>query len=100
MRTDTATLGETRTCRFTATVAGGWSSDVRASAGDVFQTKVDVAVTRNGQTRRYGDYARRNCGDAVIRPGDQVTVTARQANPGYFDFEVGAGDGYGCASAP
>lgn len=97
----TATLapGQSATCGFTATRAGGYDLSVNVAVGSLNHGTGTVEVTRDGSSTSYDAYHDADgCEDAVIRAGDLVTVTV-QASPGaYEDFTLAAGLGHGCGS--
>jgi hypothetical protein len=89
------------TCRFTATAEGGYrltfSRVVLPGDEDVVAL---VEVVHAGTTTRYDAWAQQPyCRNAAVQPGDLVTVTVRQGRAGsYYDFSLGAGADYRCAS--
>jgi dipeptidyl aminopeptidase/acylaminoacyl peptidase len=100
-----AVPAETRTCRFTATSAGGWAYH-SSSAGGVGWPTATVTIERRGQWTTYrtsrGNWpVGTGCGDAIVQRSDRVTVTIEQTewqvNP---DERVGAGAGWSCSSPP
>lgn len=96
--TTTLAPGQSATCRFTATRAGGYDVTFNAGVGFVDQGSATVEVVRDGSGTSYDAYHGAGCADAVIRAGDLVTVTV-QAGPGaYEDFTLAAGQGHGCGS--
>lgn len=93
------TAGESRSCRFTATAEGGWRVKNIVTAGNLHEDAAEVLVERDGRTYRYlGGRSPTACGNDVIEPGDIVTVTVRQTDRGYRDFDLAAGAPYDCFS--
>ena len=104
--------GDARTCRFTATAAGGWNYYQPPHGPTITEIPyIEVSVTRGDETRVYrtervpsgtptGGYRLKGCDDDIIRPGDRVEVLIQQADP-WMDIRnemgVGAGSGWGCS---
>lgn len=87
--------GEKRTCRFTATVAGGWAYFEGGGAGDWNAGR--VTVHRGDSSTTYRSVEGRGCGAAVIEPGDRVEVewTQQQIGVAVLGY-VAAGEGFDC----
>ena len=95
--------GESTTCSFTATAAGGFWVGGRGLAQSY--PKWWVEIVRDGQVRRYSQReggtefsTEASCADDVIAPGDIVTLTVRRPPPteGVMHHTLRAGRGYGC----
>lgn len=87
---------QSRSCRFTATAAGGWGTRQQGGVNAGQPARLTVEVTRDGVTQHNpGD--RGGCADAVVAPGDQVVVTIVQGDLGYGVTHGGAGDVWDCA---
>jgi len=103
--------GHSRSCRFTATTAGGWNyyqpPNHLPSASDA--PTVSVRVTRDGSTTVYstrmvrdggpaGTYHLDGCTDDVIEPGDLVEVVITEPYDATVRTEMGGGAGehWGC----
>ena len=101
--------GASRSCRFTATKAGGWwAGDPQTRPGSQLggvsfkDSVVEVWVTRGSSTTPYDTYGTPGygCGDAIIEPGDLVEVDLKlgsgvSASSG-GRYEGGAGFGWSC----
>ena len=114
-----------RSCRFTATTAGGWSwykPSPNATPAPYNPPRGTVYVTHNGEIRRYeteaihtgapgdpGPTTRiEGCADNIIQPGDLVEVVIRNMAPttlsrsysldDRYEMGVGAGRGWSCSN--
>ncbi|MDT7570801.1 MAG: hypothetical protein QOE05_975 [Actinomycetota bacterium] len=100
--TTALTPGLTASCRFTSTEGGGYrlafNSATLPHEDDAVSAVVEVF--HDGRTTSYDAWSQSPyCRNAVIQVGDLVTVTVRQGPPGtYYDFSLGAGAEYRCAS--
>jgi len=100
--------GETRACRFTATVAGSADMTSTGTTNPPPGARGEVTVTRDGVSRTYdaevtdrrvgdaGVFA--GCGGEFIQPGDLVDVvlTNSTADPEDATITLGAGEGWEC----
>jgi hypothetical protein len=94
VRTVALAPGQSATCRYTATAAGGWEvsyDGVGVFAGD-YEHDVRVVITRDGQ--RF--VSTEECGTQQIEVGDRVSITIEQYESGVSDDALHAGPGYGC----
>ncbi|HVE99392.1 MAG TPA: hypothetical protein VNA12_09450 [Mycobacteriales bacterium] len=91
--------GQSRSCSFTATAEGGYNmrQTGEVAAVTVAGENYRVDVTRGGRTSTHGYDEYAPCKDAVVEPGDQVTVTVYKLKENVTDFQVGAGEGYNCS---
>jgi hypothetical protein len=95
VETMTLAPGQSATCRYTATAAGGWLvtyDGLGVFAGGNYETPVRIVITRDGQ--RF--VSTEECGSQQIRRGDRVSITIRQYDNGISDHTLHAGPGYGC----
>jgi hypothetical protein len=94
--------GQSRSCRFSATAAGGWRSVQlnMGGAGWDFPT-ARVRVIRAGKANTYfTDSTGQGCGNDVIQPGDQVEVTITQSTEVVHTLiRVGAGERWSCSES-
>lgn len=90
--TEGALPGEKRSCRFTAVADGGYEARLRGGAG-VDLPEYEVLVVRAGRSM---SYTRGTCANAVVRPGDRVTVSVTKSSRGLELFDVSAGADAGC----
>lgn len=93
---------QTATCRFTATRPGGWYFE--PGFGTFYGVEnetysAEVLVDRAGQVTRFAPDFDDRCRDAVVQPGDRVTVTIQQSRArAYNDFDTAAGEGFDCST--
>jgi hypothetical protein len=116
------TVGESvRTCRFTATAAGGWNMYFVDPVNGNFNSNAhaEVRVTRDGKTTTYktheeqwdpvdpADRRPAGCADNVVQPGDQVEVIVYAPAGDWLqngqdsnrpDIGAGAGQDWGCTN--
>lgn len=92
--------GQSRSCQFRATQAGGANVTLDGQRPGLLldgSQEAIVTVERNGRVLRYDLFSNSGfCVSEVIRPGDLIGVTARQLKTGYVAFTVAAGSRHGC----
>jgi hypothetical protein len=107
--------GGARSCRFTATKAGGWSASYYPPpAGSTPYGGYDIyrdpsawlQVTHDGVTKDYGtDSYGNGCANAIILAGDLVEVDVYAPPPNTNAvppprYQAGAGNGWSCVGRP
>jgi hypothetical protein len=89
--------GMSRTCQFTAAVAGGWVYDDSAGGAGFDFPSATLIVTHSGIQTTYHSEEPATCADAIISPGDQVQLTLTAPTRELpVTYRTGAGQGWDC----